>query len=472
MINIKKIQNIMRKDSGVNGDAQRIAQLIWMIFLKVFDDFEEEWSLTIKDYKSPIDKKFRWSSWAKNSEGITGDELLNFLNNELFVNLKEMSIEGNKKSLIVRSVFEDSYNFMKNGTLIRQVINEVENVNFNSSEDRHVFNDIYETILKSLQSAGNDGEYYTPRPLTEFIVDRVNPQLGEKVLDPACGTGGFLTCSIEHLKKQIHGSKDFKIFEKTVQGRELKPLPHALCVTNLLLHGVPEPNIKHCDSLSKSIADISQNDLVDVIVANPPFGGSTTDGIENNFGSFKTKETADLFMVLMMETLNEKGRCGVVLPDGFLFGNEDNGRIKADIKKELLNNFNLHTIIRLPKTVFSPYTDIETNILFFDRDFKGTKEIWYYQHKLPKDYKAYSKTRPLKFDEFKPIQEWWNNKKENKFAWKVSIDEIIKNKYSLDFKNPHIKESEKEYTKEELIENINVNLKSMTDLLLKIKKEF
>jgi type I restriction enzyme M protein len=468
MINIKKIQDIMRKDHGVDGDAQRISQLVWLLFLKVFDDSEKVWEIENEEYKSPIKEELRWRNWAHGDENITGDELLNFIDNNLFKELKKLVVDDDKKALIIRNVFEDSFNYMKDGTLIKQVINEVDKINFNSTKDRHLFNDIYEKILKDLQSAGNAGEFYTPRALTEFIVDRVAPKFGEKVLDPACGTGGFLISAIEYLKKQKYSVEDLKSLEKNVEGRELKQLPHALATTNMMLHGIEEPNIVHDDSLSHSVRGISESKKFDCIVANPPFGGASKDGIVNNFPKeFQTKETADLFMVLMMKTLKENGRCGVVLPDGFLFGEG----AKTRIKEELLKNFNLHTIVRLPNGVFKPYTGITTNLLFFDKCDEGTKEIWYYEHKYPKGYKSYNKTKPIKFSEFKTIQKWWDNRVENDQAWRVSFDDIKAKNYNLDFKNPHIKEEEKEYTSKELIEMLETSMSKSKDTLEEIKKE-
>jgi type I restriction enzyme M protein len=302
---IKSIQNIMREDHGVDGDAQRLSQLCWMLFLKIFDEKEEEAELLNSNYKSPIPQNLRWRNFAKNSEGITGDNLLNFINNELFPKLKNLnfSIQENEAGFIVKSVFEDSFNYMKDGTLIRKVINKINEINFNRKADSDQFGKIYEDLLQSLQSAGNAGEFYTPRALTKFVVDVVNPKLGEKVFDPACGTGGFLTSVIEHIRKNdVHTAEDEKLIKETIKGVELKPLPHMLCVTNMMLHGVNSPtNIAHDDSLSRPIKDISASDKVDVIIANPPFGGSVKDGILANFSkSYQTKETADLFLVLFL----------------------------------------------------------------------------------------------------------------------------------------------------------------------------
>lgn len=437
---IKSIQDVMRKDVGVDGDAQRISQLVWMLFLKIFDDKEQEWEFTIDNYKSPLPPSFRWSSWAKNDEGITGDELIDFVNNELFPTLKELATASGVCPLgrVIGSVFEDAYNYMKSGTLLRQVINTIEqDLDFNSSDDRHLFNDIYEKILADLQSAGNAGEYYTPRAVTQFMVDIVNPQLGETILDPACGTGGFLTCTIDHLQKQVKNPDDQKTIENTIQGVEKKPLPHMLALTNMMLHGIDVPTkIRHDNTLARPLKDYSHKDRVDIILTNPPFGGVEEDGIENNFPKkYQTRETADLFMGLIMHLLKkETGRGAIVLPDGFLFGEG----VKTSIKEELLTNFNLHTIIRLPKGVFSPYTSISTNILFFDCT-QATENIWFFEHPYPSGYKSYSRSKPLTIQEFDKEKTWWHQREENEYAWAVSVEEIIAKNYNLDCKNPHQK---------------------------------
>lgn len=437
---IKSVQDIMRQDAGVDGDAQRISQLTWMIFLKVFDAKEEEWELSYDDYTPIIPEDLRWSFWAANDEGMTGDELLDFINNKLFKGLKEMELDSNSdpKAFLVKTVFEDSYNYMKSGALIRQVINKLNEIDFTASEDRHLFNDIYENILRDLQSAGNAGEFYTPRPVTQFIVDMLNPKLGEKVADFACGTGGFLTCSIENLKKQQKSVEDLKILGETVFGVEKKPLPHMLATTNLILHDIDVPQIKHDNSLMKNVRDLKPSEYMDVIAMNPPFGGIEEDGVLTNFPQqFQTKETADLFMTLIMYRLSEKGRAGVVLPDGFLFGEGT----KTKIKEKLLSEFNLHTIVRMPNGVFAPYTGINTNLLFFEKG-KPTEEVWYFEHPLPEGYKNYTKTKPIRYEEFDLEKAWWNNREENQYAWKVSIEDIKNRNYNLDFKNPNKEEEE------------------------------
>lgn len=436
---IKSVQDIMRQDAGVDGDAQRISQLVWMIFLKVFDAKEEEWELE-DDYKAVIPEELKWRNWASDDEGITGDELLDFINNKLFKELKEMElgVDSDAKAFLVKAVFEDSYNYMKSGALIRQVVNKLNEIDFTASEDRHLFNDIYENILKDLQSAGNSGEFYTPRPVTQFIIDILEPKLGEKVADFACGTGGFLTCAIEHLKKQQKNVDDIKVLGETIIGVEKKPLPHLLATTNLILHDIDVPNIAHDNSLTKDIRDLKESDYVDVIAMNPPFGGVEEDSVLINFPSnFQTKETADLFMTLIMYRLSDKGRAGVVLPDGFLFGEG----VKTKIKEKLLSEFNLHTIVRMPNGVFAPYTGINTNLLFFEKG-EPTKEVWFFEHPLPQGYKNYTKTKPIKLEEFDLEKKWWNNREENEYAWKVSSEEIINRNYNLDFKNPNKEEED------------------------------
>ena len=431
--NIKGIRDIMRKDTGVDGDAQRISQMVWMLFMKIFSDKEEEWSITIDNYESPIPEKLKWQNWAANDEGLTGDKLMEFINNELFPALKELDIRISPQANIIRSVFDDTYNYMKNGTLFRQVINVINQIDFNNTTERHLFNDLYETILKELQSAGSSGEYYTPRAVTQFMVDMIDPQLGETVLDPACGTGGFLTCAIDHVSKQVVTTTDRDILQKSIRGIEKKPLPHLLCTTNLMLHGFDLPAVRRDNLLSKPYADWGTKDKLDIILTNPPFGGVEEDGTETNFPQkFRTKETADLFMALIIKLLKNNGRCAVVLPDGTLFGEG----MKTRLKEELLEKCNLHTIVRLPNGVFNPYTGIKTNLLFFEKG-TATKEVWYFEHPYPQGVVSYNKTKPINIKEFDLEKVWWNSREENKNAWKVSIEEIKKRGYNLDIKNPH-----------------------------------
>jgi type I restriction enzyme M protein len=431
---VKSIQDIMRKDAGTYGDAQRLEQLGWMFFLKIFDDREKELELLRDNYKSPLPKHLRWSSWAIDEEGITGDALLDFINNTLLPKLKTLTGGGDKIAGLIRTAFEDANNYMKNGTLMRQVINKINGIDFNASDDRHMFGDIYEKLLKDLQSAGNAGEFYTPRAVTQFIVDQVNPRLGESILDPACGTGGFLVCAIEHLKKQAKTEADHQKIQESFRGIEKKHLPHILCMTNLMLHGIDVPsNVQHANTLGRPLIDWKPNERVDVIVTNPPFGGMEEDGIETNYPTeFRTRETADLFLVLLMRILKPGGRAGLVLPDGTLFGEG----VKTRIKESLLRDCNLHTIVRLPNGVFNPYTGIRTNLLFFTKG-EQTKEIWYYEHPYPSGAKSYNKGKPIRIEEFEPEKKWWKKRVETDQAWRVPIDQIKSNNYNLDIKNPH-----------------------------------
>ncbi len=442
---VKTIQDIMRKDVGVDGDAQRISQMVWMFFLKIFDDREREWETLNPKYKSPIPSRFRWRSWAAPDEGMTGEELIDFVNNEMFPKLKTLATTAgaNKAAVVVGSVFEDGYNYMKSGTLLRQVINKIEeDINFNVAKDRHLLGDIYEKILKDLQSAGNAGEYYTPRAVTQFIVEQVNPQLGEIVLDPACGTGGFLTCTINHVRQQVKNAEDLQTLQNSLRGVEKKPLPHMLATTNMLLHEIDDPSfIAHSNMLARPLRDYGLKDRVHCIVTNPPFGGMEEDGIEDNFPkNFRTRETADLFLSLIIKLLRPGGRAGMILPNGSLFGEG----VKTRIKKELLEKCNLHTIARLPNGVFNPYTGIKTNLLFFTKG-EETKTVWYYEHPYPEGVKNYNKTRPIDIKEFGPEKKWWckdtpagrARRKESEFAWAVPIEKIVDNNYNLDIKNPN-----------------------------------
>src|SRR6266487_4034415 len=432
---VKSIQDIMRKDAGTYGDAQRLEQLGWMFFLKIFDDREKQLELFRDNYKSPLPEHLRWSAWASDPEGITGDALLDFVNAELLPKLKTLTTTADDKlTTLIRTTFVDANNYMKNGTLMRQVINKINGIDFNASDDRHMFGDIYEKLLKDLQSAGNAGEFYTPRAVTQFIVEQVNPRLGETILDPACGTGGFLVNAIEHLRKQAKTEADERSIQYCFAGIEKKHLPHVLCITNLLLHGIDVPsNVRHDNSLARPLRNWGPKERVDVIVTNPPFGGMEEDGIETNFPTeFRTRETADLFLVLIMKLLKPGGRAGLVLPDGTLFGEG----VKTRIKEALLTECNLHTIVRLPNGVFNPYTGIRTNLLFFTKG-QPTTEVWYYEHPYPPGAKSYNKGKPIRIEEFDHEKTWWENRVENERAWRVSIHDIRARGYDLDIANPH-----------------------------------
>jgi type I restriction enzyme M protein len=454
---VKSIQDIMRKDAGTYGDAQRLEQLGWMFFLKIFDDREQEFEMLQDNYRSPLPEALRWKNWATDSEGITGEQLLTFVNNTLLTTLKSLSGSTNKISGLIRMVFEDANNYMKNGTLMRQVINQINGIDFNATDDRHMFGDIYEKLLKDLQSAGNAGEFYTPRAVTQFIVEQINPNLAkrETILDPACGTGGFLVCAIEHLRKQAKNEADEKYIQESFTGIEKKHLPHVLCMTNLLLHGIDVPsNVRHDNTLAKPLKDWTPRERVDVIVTNPPFGGMEEDGIESNFPTaFQTRETADLFLVLLMKVLKPGGRAGLVLPDGTLFGEG----VKTRIKEALLNECNLHTIVRLPNGVFAPYTSIRTNLLFFTKG-EQTEEIWYYEHPYPPGAKSYNKGKPIRIEEFEAERSWWDNRSENEQAWKVNIRQIINDAKSK--AEPHWKLSENATTEAKLLRQEISDVKS------------
>lgn len=423
---VKRIQNIMRQDAGVNGDAQRIEQMTWMFFLKVYDTQEETWEYKAsregKSFTSIIPEELRWRNWAiddKEGNAPTGDDLLDLVNNKLFPTLKDLEItsETPRSKAIVKDVFEDINQYMKNGTRLRQVVNIINEIEFDDAQDRHLFGDIYEGILKDLQSAGNAGEFYTPRALTDFIVEMLHPKLGEVFGDFTSGTGGFLTSALKFINKQIETTEDGAEYQNAVIGQEWKPLPYLLSITNLLLHDVEAPNIIHCDSLGTKVSDFKDADMVDVIGMNPPYGGSTDASAKSNFPmDMRSSETADLFMVLIMYRLKAQGRAGVIVPDGFLFGTDN---AKLAIKTKLLREFNLHTIIRLPGSIFAPYTSIATNILFFNNekaegapDGWATKGTWFYRLDMPEGYKHFSKTKPMRLEHCAPIKEWWNDRKE------------------------------------------------------------
>ncbi len=470
---IKSIQDIMRKDVGVDGDAQRISQLVWMFFLKIFDDREAELELLEDDYKSPLPEELRWRSWAKDPEGITGDALYDFVNNQLFPTLKEkLSLHGpaGERARVVRNVFEDAYNYMKSGTLMRQVINKICEIDFNNTGDRHTFGTIYEQILRDLQSAGNAGEFYTPRAVTRFIVNRVDPKLGETVLDPACGTGGFLACAIDHKRDlYVKTREDEETLIASIRGVEKKAMPHMLAVTNMILHGIDTPaQIRHDNTLSRPYKDYGNADRVNVIITNPPFGGMEEDGIENNFpATYRTRETADLFMALIIKLLKDKGRAAVVLPDGFLFGEG----MKTRLKQALLEECNLHTIVRLPNGVFNPYTGIKTNILFFTKG-TPTETVWYYEHPYPEGVKSYNKTKPMRFEEFQTEIDWWGSEADGfrlrlttEQAWPVPVADIVARNYNLDIKNPI------SHDPDELLANYRAIMAEAADIRARLKQE-
>jgi type I restriction enzyme M protein len=437
---VKRIQDVMRNDSGVNGDAQRIEQIVWILFLKIYDAKEETWELLNDNYKSIIPDGLKWRDWAvdrKDGEALTGDALLDFVNNTLFPTLKNLEIDETTpmSQVIVRYAFEDANNYQKDGVLLRQVVNIIDEIDFTEYKERHEFGAIYESFLKDLQSAGNAGEFYTPRAVTDFMVKVVKPVLGEKIGDFACGTGGFLTSALNELDKQVGNSlENREIYNKSVYGIEKKSLPHMLCVTNMLIHDIDDPNILHGNALETDYKELRKMEPFDVILMNPPYGGSEKDSVKVNFPTeLRSSETADLFMNVIMYRLKKNGRAAVILPDGFLFGT-DNG--KFNIKKKLFSEFNLHTVIRMPHSVFAPYTSIRTNILFFDNT-EPTKETWFYRVDMPEGYKNFSKTRPMKLEHFNDAMSWWENREEIEVdgfpkSKKYSIDEIEERSYNID----------------------------------------
>jgi type I restriction enzyme M protein len=482
---IKSIQDIMRKDDGVDGDAQRLGQLTWMLFLKVFDQREEEWEDDDPKYKSPLPEALRWRNWAayvagpdgKKKPQIAGSALISFVNNELFPTLKDLDATVSPQHKVIRSVFEDANNYMKSGTQMLAVIEKLEDaINFHDFKTRANLGDVYEQLLNDLRSAGNAGEFYTPRAITHFMADRLNPSLAkrETVLDPACGTGGFLTAVIDHLRNQLtarSSAEDKGAIESLIRGIEKKQLPHLLCTTNMLLHGINVPSqIERRNTLGAGWNEWSAIDKVDCVITNPPFGGYEEDGVGGDYPEdLRTRETADMFIALIVKKLlKENGRAAVVLPDGFLFGDG----IKATLKKLLLRDCKLHTIVRLPKGVFAPYTTIKTNLLFFTKgalvddgtEHFQTDTIWFYEHPYPPGYKSYSKTKPIRYEEFKPEQDWWGNeandfaeRAENEFAWKVNFK--AKREQAEAAAKPHWEKAEELSNEASELENVILDLR-------------
>lgn len=436
---IKRLRDIMRNDAGINGDAQRIEQITWMLFLKVYDAKESDWEMNEDDYTSIIPNECRWINWAhddKTGLALTGDDLLNFVNNTLFPTLKNLAVtrETPIKKAIVQTVFQDANNYMKDGVLLRQVINVIDEIDFGDYHESHAFGEIYETILKELQSAGSSGEFYTPRAVTDFMAKMIDPKIGETMADLACGTGGFITSWLKELHQKVETVADEEAYSSSIYGIEKKQFPYMLAVTNMLLHDLDVPQIYHDNTLLRDVLDYTDDDKFDVILMNPPYGGSEKADVKSHFPSdLASSETADLFMSVIMYRLKEKGRAAVILPDGFLFGTDN---AKLNIKKKLLNEFNLHTIIRLPSSVFSPYTSITTNILFFDKT-GPTKETWIYRLDKPEGYKNFSKTKPMKLEHFEPVISWWHQRQE------ILVDGFDK---------------AKKFTREELEEKYGYNL--------------
>ena len=436
---VKRIRDIMRNDAGINGDAQRIEQIAWMLFLKVYDSKEQDWEFSDEGYVSIIPENCRWSNWAHDDhsgKAMTGDTLLDFVNNTLFPTLKsiEVTVDTPIKKSIVRTTFEDANQYMKDGVLLRQVINVIDELDLGDYEESHAFGEIYESILRELQSAGSSGEFYTPRAVTDFMAKMIKPQIGEKVADFACGTGGFLSSWLKELQPKANTADDQALVNNSIYGIEKKQFPYMLCITNMLLHDIDVPQIYHDNSLIRDVLDYTEDDQFDVILMNPPYGGSEKTEVKNHFpADLASSETADLFMSVIMYRLKENGRAAVILPDGFLFGTDN---AKVAIKKKLLAEFNLHTVIRMPHSVFSPYTSITTNILFFDRTHP-TEETWFYRLDMPDGYKNFSKTKPMKLEHFTPAMEWWNNREDITIdgfdkARKYTAEELASRTYNID----------------------------------------
>lgn len=445
---VKRIRDIMRNDPGINGDAQRIEQIAWMLFLKVYDSKELDWEVDDEHYESIIPVDCRWRNWAhddRSGKAMTGETLLTFVNNTLFETLKGLPVNASTpiRKSIVKTTFEDANNYMKDGVLLRQVVNIIDELDLTNYEECHAFGEIYESILRELQSAGSAGEFYTPRAVTDFMAQMIAPQIGEKVADFACGTGGFLTSWLKALEPQATDTTKRQLYDESIFGIEKKQFPYMLCITNMLLHGIDTPAIYHGNSLTHDVLDYREEDCFDVILMNPPYGGNEKSEVKNHFPTeLASSETADLFMSVIMYRLKQGGRCAVILPDGFLFNTEPT---KVAIKRKLFSEFNLHTIIRMPHSVFSPYTSITTNILFFDHT-GPTAETWFYRLDMPEEYKHFSKTKPMKLEHFAPVVEWWNNRQEivkDGFdkAKKYTVAELQERNYDIDLcKYPHEEE--------------------------------
>ena len=474
---VKRIRDVMRNDSGINGDAQRIEQITWMLFLKVYDAKEKDWEIGEKNYLSIIPEELKWANWAhddKTGNAMTGEELLNFINNKLFPTLKNLQISPDTpiKKSIVRTTFEDANQYMKDGVLLRQVINIIDDLDFGDYEESHAFGEIYESILKELQSAGSAGEFYTPRAVTEFMAKMIKPQIGEMCADFACGTGGFLTSWLNEIQKNVKTAKDKEMINESIYGIEKKQFPYMLCITNMLLHDIDVPRVYHDNSLLKDVLDYTDDDKFDVILMNPPYGGNEKNDVKSHFpDDLASSETADLFMSVIMYRLKDKGRAAVILPDGFLFGTDN---AKVNIKKKLLSEFNLHTIIRMPHSVFAPYTSITTNILFFDKT-KPTNEVWFYRLDMPEGYKNFSKTKPMKVEHFNEVIDWWDDRKEINIegfdkSKKYSVDEIANRNYDIDLCGyPH--EEEEILDPKDLIEQYQEKRASLNAKIDKVIEE-
>ncbi len=432
---IKSARDAMRKDAGLNGDLDRIPQLAWLLFLRAFDGLERSREVTDTRFRPAIEAPYRWRDWAADPTGPTGDALLRFVNDELLPYLRDLTgTSTHDPRDVLSAVFKETYNRMLSGYLLREVVNKVNEINFASSDDIHTMAHLYESMLREMRdAAGDSGEFYTPRPIIRFIVQQVDPRLGEVVLDPACGTGGFLVEALEHLAPNVQTAQQQRALHDNLRGIEKKPLPFLLGMMNLVLHGVGQPNVMRGNALATPITQIGKAQRVDVVLTNPPFGGAEEASVQANFPAGKqTAETAWLFLQLVMRILKDGGRCGIVVPNSVLFV----GGVGARIKEQLLTECNLHTVVRLPDGVFEPYTAIPTNLLFFDKT-GPTKQTWFYEIAPPEGRKKYSKTRPMRFDEFADCQQWWTKRTANDRAWRVDASDVAANGYNLDLRNPN-----------------------------------
>ncbi len=457
----------MRKDAGLNGDLDRIPQLAWLLFLKAFDGLEQNREVTDADYKPSIEAPYRWRDWAADPNGPTGDALLSFINERLLPYLRGLTgTSRHDPRDVLAAVFKETNNRMLSGYLLRDVVNKVNEINFASSDDIHTMAHLYESMLREMRdAAGDSGEFYTPRPAIRFMVQQVNPQLGEVVLDPACGTGGFIVETLEHLRPRVKTSTELRALHRNLRGVEKKPLPYLLGMMNLVLHEVGQPNIVRGNALAKPITQISRSERVDVVLTNPPFGGEEEKRIQANFPADKqTAETAWLFLQLVIRLLKDGGRCGIVVPNGVLFGDG----VGARIKQQLVTECNLHTVVRLPDGVFEPYTMIPSNLLFFEKTGR-TKEVWFYEISPPEGRKKYTKTRPMRFEEFGECQAWWSSREEDEHAWRVPIADIEANGYNLDLRNPNRVNDLAHRSPQELLAELVTTERGILQLLEELK---
>ena len=466
---IKSARDAMRKDAGLNGDLDRIPQLAWILFLKAFDGLEQNREVTEADYRPAIEPGYRWRDWAADPHGATGEALLGFVNGKLLPHLRGLTGTGSHDPRdVLAAVFKETHNRMLSGYLLRDVVNKVDDINFVSSDDIHTMAHLYESMLREMRdAAGDSGEFYTPRPAIRFLVQQLDPRLGEIVLDPACGTGGFLVEALEHLQPKLQTAQQRRQLHRDLRGIEKKQLPYLLGMMNLVLHGVGQPNVARGNALVRSITQIGKADRVDVILTNPPFGGEEEKSVQANFPADKqTSETAWLFLQLVIRLLRDGGRCGIVVPNGLLFG----GGVGTRIKQQLLRECNLHTVVRLPDGVFEPYTAIPSNLLFFEKTGR-TSEIWFYEIPPPEGRKKYSKTKPMRFEEFADCQAWWNDRELSERAWRVPIADIEASGFNLDLRNPQRPDDLAHRPPDELLTELIETEREILGLLEELRRE-